>query len=167
MRTFEVLLSFPLTPATLVLGKFVAVLLELLLLLASSLPIVVMLAWLGEPDAGLILGGYLAAVACGALLLALGLVLSSLVRDQLGAFVLTVVAAALLVLSGHERVVAVLDGVLPTLQPGSLLRAHLSLLPHYERLARGLIDPSALVYFAGGCALCLWANALIVSRLRD
>jgi len=166
-RTYEVLLALPLTPGQLVLGKFAATLGVLALLLASSLPIVAMLAWLGDPDPGRILGGLVAAIAGGALLLSLGLVLSSLCRDQVTAFVLSVLAAAFLVLSGHERVVAVLDGLAPALSVGSLLRGHVSLLPHYERLTRGVLELSALVYFVGGTALCLWANAVVVSRVRD
>jgi hypothetical protein len=166
-RTYEVLLSFPLTPLQLVLGKHVAALAVLALLLASSLPIAGMLAWLGAPDVGQIAGGYLAAFAAGELLLALGLALSSLCRDQITAFVLSVLGSAVLVLSGHERAVAVLDGLAPGLSVGSLLRDHLSLLPPYVRLARGLIDLPALTYFAVGTALCLWANAVAVARVRD
>jgi ABC-2 type transport system permease protein len=166
-RTYEVLLAFPLTPLQLVLGKLAAALVVLALVLASSVPIVAMLLWLGAPDPGLVVGGYLAAFAAGALLLALGLAISCLCRDQVTAFVLSVLAAAALVLSGHERVVAVLDGLAPALAAGSLLREGLSLLPHYERLARGLVDLPALVYFAGGLALCIGANALAVARVRD
>lgn len=166
-RTFEVLLSLPLRPGQLVLGKFLAALATLALLLAGALPIVVMLFVLGEPDPGLIAGGFLAALAAGTLLLALGLLVSSLSRDQVTAFVLSVVLGSAVVLSGHERVVAVLDGLAPTLSLGSLLRGSLSLLPHYERLARGVIDLPAAVYFVGASAALLWVNALVVARLRD
>ncbi len=166
-RTYEVLLSFPLTPLQLVLGKHLAAGAVLVLLLASSLPIAAMLSWLGNPDLGQIAGGYLAAFAAGELLLALGLALSSLCRDQITAFVLSVLASAGLVLSGSERVVAVLDGLAPVLAAGSLLRDHISLLPPYERLAHGLVDLPALAYFVVGTALALWANAVAVTRLRD
>lgn len=166
-RTYEVLLCFPLTPLQLVIGKHLAAVAVLALLLASSLPIAFMLVWLGDPDPGQIAGGYLAAFAAGELLLALGLALSCLCRDQITAFVLAVLSAALLVLSGQERVVEVLDGLAPSLAAGSVLRDHLSLLPPYERLARGLVDLPALTYFAVGTALCLWANAVAVARVRD
>ena len=122
---------------------------------------------LGEPDPGLLAGGYLAASAAGALLLALGLCVSSLARDQVTAFVLSVLGGSFLVLSGHERVVAVLDGLAPTLHAGSFLRRGVSLLPHYERLARGVVDLPAAVYFLGATALLLWVNGLVVARQRD
>ena len=166
-RTFEVLISFPLTPLQLVLGKFLAALALFALLLASALPIVVMLFALGDPDGGRILGGLLAAVAAGGLLLALGLFVSSLSRDQVTAFVLSVLGASLLVLSGHARVVAVLDGLAPGLDLGSLLRTRISLLPHYERLSRGVVDLPAAVYFATATLLLLWVNSLVIARSRD
>ena len=166
-RTFEVLLGFPLTPAQLVAGKFLAALALLALVLSSSLPIVALLCALGEPDPGLIAGGYLAALLSGALLLALGLLVSCLCKDQVTAFVLTMVASAALVLVGHERVVAVLDGLAPGLRAGSALARHVALLPHVQALGRGLIELDALVYFAGGTLACLWINARLVARLRD
>ncbi len=166
-RTFEVLACLPLSGAQLVAGKYLAALFVLALLLSSSLPIVVMLLVLGDPDPGQMIGGYLAAGAAGALVLALGLLGSSLSRDQVSAFVLSVLGAAVLVLSGHERLVAVLDGLAPALRAGSFLREHLSLFPHYERLARGVLELSSAVYFAGAALLFLWGNVLVLSRMRD
>lgn len=166
-RTFEMLLALPMTSAQLVAGKFLAALALLALLLSSSLPIVVMLASLGDPDPGLILGGYLAAFLAGALLLAVGLIVSCLSKDQVTAFVLTVVVGAALVLLGHERVVAVIDGFWPDLRAGSWLARRVSLLPPFQSLGRGLLTLDALVYFLGGTAACLWINARLVARLRD
>ena len=166
-RTFEVLVTLPLAPLQLVLGKYLAALALLALLLAGGLPVVLMLAWLGSPDPGLILGGFMGAAACGALLLALGALLSALCRDQIVAFVASVLCASLLVLSGHERVVAVLDGLAPALAAGTRIERTLSLLPHYQALTRGVVSLSALVYFAGLSAALLAANALVVARTRD
>jgi ABC-2 type transport system permease protein len=166
-RTFETLLSMPLTAGQIVAGKFLAALALLVLLLSSSLPIVVLLAWLGDPDPGLIAGGYLAALCAGSLLLALGLVVSCLSRDQVTAFVLAVVAGAALVLLGHERVVAVLDGLLPQVRIGSFLGRHVALLERFEALGRGVVELRALVYFLGGTLVLLWLNARLVERLRD
>ena len=166
-RTFEMLLSLPMTPGQLVAGKFLAGLALLALLLSSSLPIVVLLASLGSPDPGLIAGGYLAAFLAGALLLAVGLVVSCLSKDQVTAFVLTAVAGAALVLVGHERVVAVVDGLAPGLRAGTWLARHVSLLPPFEALGRGLLQLDAVLYFLAGTAACLWINARLVARLRD
>lgn len=166
-RTFEMLLTLPMTPGQLVAGKFLASLALLALLLSSSIPIVLLLVVLGAPDPGLIVGGYLAAFLAGALLLAMGLVVSCLSKDQVTAFVLTAVVGAALVLAGHERVVAVLDGLAPGLRLGSALARHVALTPPFQALGRGLLSLDALVYFVAGTAAFLWINARQVARLRD
>jgi len=77
-RTIELLLTLPIRPREAVAGKYVAALALYALFLAGSLPIVVMLFALGDPDGGLILGGYMGAFLLGAQLLAVGMFLSAL-----------------------------------------------------------------------------------------
>lgn len=163
-RTFEVLMTLPLTAFSVTAGKFVAALALLCLWLSGTLPILGMLAFLGEPDLGSILGGYVGSLLLGALFLSFGLVLSALSSDQIVAFVLTALCGALFVLTGEERVVAVLDGLAPELAIGTWLFEHASALPHYEGLVRGIVRPSALVYFVGLTMAFLWINARLVRR---
>jgi len=163
-RTFEVLMTLPLKPFSITVGKFLAALALLCLWLLGTLPIVAMLAYLGEPDLGLILGGYAGALLFGALFLSFGLVLSALSSDQIVAFVLTALVAAVFVLTGEERVVAVLDGLAPELALGTWLYENASALPHYEELVRGVVRPSDVVYFIGLTTAFLWVNARLVAR---
>jgi ABC-2 type transport system permease protein len=166
-KSFETMLSLPFTPLQLVLGKYLCALGVLVCALGSALPLVALLAWVGDPDPGLLAGGFLAAFLLGAQLLALGQAASILTRDQVSAFVLAALFAAVIVLSGHPRLVSVLDGISPAWRLGSALREHLSAWPHYERLARGLVEPAALLYFALTGALALWWTAWAVERVRD
>ena len=71
-RTLELLLTLPIVPFQAILGKYAAALGLLLLFLLMSLSIVVMLAFLGHPDYGLVLSGYLGVTFLGALFLAGG-----------------------------------------------------------------------------------------------
>jgi len=165
-RTLEMLLTMPIRPMQAVLGKYVAALGLLLLLMAGSLPIVVMLLALGDPDTGLVLGGYLGVFAFGAQFLAIGMFLSALVSDQIVAFVTTSVAVFLFVLLGDERVVAVLDGLSPDLAAGTWLYEHVSVMPHYESFVSGVVGVPAVVSFAGTAALFLWLTAVALERNR-
>ena len=165
-RTLEMLLTMPIRPVQAVLGKYLAALALYGLLMLGSLPIVVMLGALGEPDGGLILGGYLGMFLFGAQFLAVGMFLSSLCSDQIVAFVTTSVSIFLFVLLGDDRVVAVLDGLFPALQPGTWLYESVSVMPHYEAFVRGVIGLPGLVYFAGFSALFLWATGLALERNR-
>lgn len=165
-RTIEMLLTMPIRPLQAVLGKYLAAIGLLLLMIAGSLPIVVMLATLGGPDMGLVLGGYLGVLAFGAQFLAIGMFLSALVSDQIVAFVTTSVTVFLFVLMGDERVVAVIDGLSPDLAAGTWLYEHVSVMPHYEAFVRGVIGLPAVVYFAGSAALFLWLTSVALERNR-
>lgn len=165
-RTIEMLLTMPIRPLQAVLGKYLAALALYALFLAGSLPIVVMLLVLGDPDLGLILGGYLGLLGFGALFLALGMFLSALSSDQIVAFVTTAAVAFLFVLTGNEKVVAVLDGLWPSLSLGTWLLRSFSVMPHYDAFVRGVVGLPALVYFGGLSALFLWINAAVLERHR-
>lgn len=165
-RTFEVLVTLPLTPLQIVLGKFLAACSLYALFLVGTLPLVVMLIALGEPDLGLIFAGYLGALCLGALLIAVGALFSALSSDQIVAFILSALVSFVLVASGEERVVAVLDGLAPALGAGTWLAGTVSLLPPYESFVRGFVELPALVYFGGLSTVLLWWNAVIVERSR-
>lgn len=165
-NTVELVLTLPLTPGQVVLGKFAAALLFYALVLAGSLPLVIMLAWLGDPDPGPIVAGYLGALLTGALFLAFGLFASGLTRDQIVAFVLAALLGFVFVLSGHEQVVAVLDGLAPARQLGTWLYESISIMPHYEAFERGVVGLADTVYFMLMSAFFLWMNQLTVQRIR-
>ncbi|MFT7464784.1 MAG: ABC-2 type transport system permease protein [Pseudohongiellaceae bacterium] len=165
-RTIEMLLTMPIRPIQAVLGKYMAALLLFGLFLLGSLPIVFMLCALGEPDLGLIAGGYLGLIGFGAMFLALGMFLSSLSSDQIVAFISTTAVGFVFVLSGNDRVVAVLDGLFPALSLGTGLYESFSVMPHYDGFVRGVVSLPSVLYFAGLSALFLWVNATVLERYR-
>ncbi len=166
-RTIELLLTLPLRPVQAILGKLLAALGLFGVFVLSSAPIVAMLFALGEPDAGRLVSGYLGLGLLGLLFLSFGLFLSAVSGDQITAFVLTALLAFLLVLTGDERFVAVLDGLAPNLATGSFLYDHVSVMPHYEAFARGVIALPSVLYFTGLSAAFLWLNGLLLERTRD
>ncbi len=166
-RTFELWMTLPLRPAQVVLGKYLAALALYGVFLAGTLPIPLLLFALGRPDPGPILAGYLGAALLGALFLAIGQLLSGLTADQIVAFLATALACAFLVASGEERVVAVLDGLAPSLEAGTHLSEWVSALPRYQAFARGVVGIPGLVYFAGLSALMLAWNTAAVTKSRQ
>ena len=165
-RTIELLLTLPVRPIQAILGKYLAALVLYSLFLVGTLPIVIMLVALGDPDLGLIFAGYLGLLLFGAMFLAIGMFISSLSSDQIVTFVVTVVVGALFVLLGQEPVVAILDGLFDGRTIGTTLRGTLSVMPHYDEFVRGIISASAFVYLVGMSALFLWVNALVLERNR-
>ena len=165
-RTIELLLTLPIRPSQAILGKYLAALGLFGLFVVGSLPIVVMLFSLGRPDAGLIVSGYLGLFLLGGLFLAAGMFLSALSGDQIVAFVVTTVLAFFLVLTGNDKVVAVLDGLAPGVAPGTFLRDGVSAIPHYEAFVRGSVDLASIVYFVATSAVFLVLNTLVLRRVR-
>ena len=165
-HTFEMLMTLPLHPAQIVLGKYAAALAFYATVLVGSLPIVIMLTFLGEPDLGMIAASYLGALLLGAFFLSFGLFASGLTRDQIVAFVLATLIGFAFVLSGHEKVVEVLDGLAPALQLGTWLYDSVSVLPHYEIFGRGVVALADLIYFVLISSFFVLMNYISLQRTR-
>ena len=164
-NTQELLLTFPMQPHQLVLGKFLASFLLYLAALACTFPIPVMLTVLGRPDLGAIFGGYLGAAFLGGFFLAIGILISGFCRDQIVSFVLAMMACFGIFLLGTEFVAASLDGWVTGL--GTFLRHFLGAGDHYAAFAKGVIDNKDVVYFAVGGAAALALNGFWVEgRMR-
>ena len=101
-RGFELITTLPISIPALVVGKFLATWLVVLIALAFTAPFVVTIYWLGEPDNGMLIAAYLAAAALLAVYVAVGLCMASLVRDQVSAFVLGIAMLFILLIFGWD-----------------------------------------------------------------
>ena len=165
-HTFELIMTLPLRSAQFVLGKYVAALIFYALVLFGTSPIVIMLEWLGDPDLGLIFASYLGALFLGALFLSFGVFLSGLTRNQIVAFVLSTLLGFALVLSGHEKVIEVLDGLTSGWELGSFLYESISVMPHYLAFSRGVVGLGGVLYFALMISFFLWLNEITLKRSK-
>ncbi len=165
-NTYELLATLPIKRIELILGKYFASFVFFLITIAGTLPMVVMLYVLGSPDGGKIFASYLGVISLGALYLAISCFLSSISRDQIVAYLISVLALSLYYVSGNEMVASVLDGLWPSAQIGSFLRDSFSAVPHYESFTRGIVDFQSLFYFISIIVLALAMNNLILKRDR-
>ena len=157
-NTYEMLLTLPMKPAHLVIGKYLASLFFYLLSLVGTLTIPIMLGILGNPDTGAILGGYLGALLVGALFLAVGLFISGFCEDQMAAFVITLGVCLAAYLVGQYFVIAFLDGWIVGLGTG--LKKLVAFSQHYEVLAKGVIEVVDVLYFFVWSGIFLFLNAV-------
>ncbi|MFH1799548.1 MAG: Gldg family protein [Candidatus Omnitrophota bacterium] len=164
-NTQELLLTFPIQSHELVLGKFFASFLFYLIALACTFPIPVRLAALGRPDVGVILSGYIGAAFLGGFFLAIGTLVSGFYRDQIVAFILSMMICFGLYLTGTEFVASSIDGWVGGL--GTFLRHFLGSADHYVTFAKGVIDNRDVLYFGVGSAVALVLNGFwIEGRMR-
>jgi len=159
------LMTFPMRAIELTLGKFFASLVFYVLALLSTAAIPLMLFVVGRPDAGVLLSAYLGAALLGALFLAVGIFVSGLTKEQIVAFVVTVLCCFLLYFLGVEFFASLIDGWLPGL--GAFLMKTVGAAGHLEGFLKGVIDVKDVAYFVVGTAAFLLLNSLYLdSRFR-
>lgn len=158
--TMEFLMTLPVTTGEAVVGKFLAAWIFAAIALALTFPIWVTVAWLGEPDHGVILAGYLGSWLMAGAYLAIGGALSALTRNQVIAFVLAASVCFLFLMSGVEIVQAFLTSFLPDGVASAV--ASLSFQAHFDSLSKGAIALTDLIYFLSLIAAALIVNTCVV-----
>ena len=154
--TDELLLTLPATDLGIVVGKYLAALTIYTVALLFSLSHVVVLCWLGRPDAGLIFSTYLGYWLMGAALLALGM-LASLLTDNLTiAFILGAILCAVPVFIDHAG--AILSG------RWQLLVESFSFRRQFLDLSSGVISLSSVIYFGAFAVAMLYLNVALLGR---
>lgn len=164
-NTLELLLTFPMPAARLVGGKFLGAFLFYLIALAATFPIPVMLHFLGNPDMGAVAGGYIGSAFLGAFYIAAGIFISGLVRDQIVAFILAMMACFSFHLAGTDFIAQSLDGWVSGL--GTFIQMNVGSARHFESFAKGVIDGGDVLYFVCGSLIFLVLNGFwIEGRMR-
>lgn len=138
--TLELLLTKAVTDRQVVLGKFLAAFLLVLLALAFTFPYVITISRIGDMDAGQVLCGYLGLVLMSAMYISVGLFASSITSNQVVAFL----TALFIGLFFH-----ILFGIIAQQFSGWLSQVFetLSLTNHLESISRGVVDTRDLIYF--------------------
>jgi ABC-2 type transport system permease protein len=163
--TLELLMTLPATLWQAMLGKFLAAWFFVGLALLLTFPIWVTVNYLGSPDNGIIVAGYIGSWLMAGAFLAIGACLSTLTSSQVVAFILTAVVCVLLILVGQSQVLDFFQGALPRRLVNGV--AHLSMVRHYEAIARGVLDLRDILYFVLTIAAWLTAGVLVLDLKRS
>ena len=159
--SIELLMTLPLEIWQTVLGKFLAAWAFTGIAIALTFPIWLTVNYLGDPDNGAILAAYLGSALMAGGFLSVGSLLSATTKNQVVAFILSVVACFLLLLAGYPLVLDVFSAWAPQSLVDAI--ASLSFLTHFQSISRGVIDVRDLVYFTLLISVCLYANTLVLA----
>ncbi|TMA77997.1 MAG: ABC transporter permease [Deltaproteobacteria bacterium] len=156
--TYELLLTSPLRVSEIVLGKFLGsfVFVAIMVALTGVYPLI--LFAYGEPETGVVLGGYLGLLLMATSFVAIGLLASSFTENQIIAAVSGIVALLLLYIVNWPA-----DNAGETI--GALLR-YLAITEHFAQMVKGVIDSKDLVYFATVIVLALFLTHRSVESVR-
>jgi len=158
--SIELLMTLPVGLGEVVLGKFLAAWCFTAVALLGTFPVWLTVSYLGEPDNGIIVAGYLGSLLMAGAYLAIGSCMSALTKNQVVAFVLSVVVCFLFIVSGFPIVLDFFSGWAPAVIVNAV--ASLSFLTHFDAIVQGVIDLKDIIYFASLIGFWLFATAVLV-----
>ena len=158
--SIELLMTMPITAWQAVLGKYLAAWAFTGIALALTFPVWITVNYLGDPDNGAILAGYVGSMLMAGGFLAIGACLSATTRNQVIAFVITIVVCFGFLLSGFPMVLDLFSGWAPQALVDGI--ASLSFLTHFSNISKGVIDFRDLVYFGLLIGAFLYANTIVL-----
>ena len=143
--SIELLLTLPITVTQAVLGKFFAAWCFLAIALLLTFPVPITVCYLGDPDIGLIIAGYIGSLLIAGGFLAIGSFFSALSKNQVISFILAVVACGVLVYAGMPTTLNYLSNVLPAWSVSFI--ESMSLRTHFESILKGVLEFKDISYF--------------------
>ena len=162
--TIELLLTLPITMWQAVLGKFLAAWAFTGIALALTFPVWLTVNYLGDPDNGVILASYIGSLMMAGAYLSIGSCMSAVTRNQVIAFVVSVVVSLMFVLSGFPLVLDFVSLWAPELIVRAI--ASFSFMAHFDAISKGVIDLRDIIYFISIIAFWLFVNALLIEAKK-
>lgn len=156
--TYELLLTLPVTPLDVIMGKFLAAAAFVAIMLLPTLSYGICISFLGDLDWGPLVGGYVGALLLGAAFSSVGLFASSLTHNQIIAFITGMAICFIL---------TVVDKMLFFL-PGYALSffQYLGADFHFQNISRGILDSRDILYFLSVCFVMLYSTNLVVQEKK-
>lgn len=160
----ELLLTLPISMLEAVIGKFLAAWLFTGIALFLTFPLWITVNYLGAPDNGVIFAAYIGSLLMAGGFLAIGACISATTKNQVIAFIISVVICFAFLLSGFSIVLDFFRGWAPQYVVDAI--SSLSFLTHFSSISKGVIDLRDIVYFASLIGFWLYANAVIIEMKK-
>ena len=163
--TMELLFTLPVPLWATVVGKYLAAWAFTAVALALTFPIWITVNYLGSPDNGVIIAGYIGSLLMAGGYLAIGACISATTSNQVIAFVVTVVVCFLFTISGAPLVLDFFRAWAPL----TLIEAvsSFSFITHFSAITAGVLDLRDLIFFFSLIALFLTANVAILDLKKS
>ena len=163
--TIELLLTMPITMLEAIMGKFLAAWLFILIGLALTFPIVLTTTYLGNPDMGVILCGYVGSALLAGAYVAVGMFTSSMTRSQVIAFVIALGVCFLLLLAGLPPITSMFSKWAPLWLVEAV--AAFGVYPHIESIQRGVFDIRDVAYYLSVIVFMICATHVILDNRKS
>lgn len=161
--TWELLFTLPITVGQAVAGKFLAAWAFISLAILLTFPLALTVGYLGTPDWGPIIIGYVGAILMAGAYIGICSLMSALTKNQVISFVLSLLVCLILLVLGWS----VFSGFLVNFGfPVSVADAiaNFSFFPHFENFSKGLILLKSVAFFASVTGVSLFLNIVVLER---
>jgi ABC-2 type transport system permease protein len=159
--TMELLMTFPVTPAEISAAKFLAAWIFISIGIFLTFPVVLTAYYLGSPDTGAIISGYLGSFLMAGTLISIGCFSSSITKSQVIAFLTASSLSLFLILAGHSPVIQAASGIFPKFIVNFI--SEMSILTHFKSMTKGIIDLRDIVYFFSIMIFMLFLNTSAIN----
>ena len=158
--TIELLMTLPVEPWKIVVGKWLAAWVFAAIALALTTPLWITVNVLGKPDNGVILCSYLGSWLMAGAFLALSAAISGLTKSQVLAFIGATTASFLFVMAGFDLVISAVRPWAPTVVIDTV--RSMSFFSHFQHITDGVLELPSIIFFISLIVFCLWLNVLVI-----
>ena len=158
--TIELLMTLPLTTTQAVIGKFFAAWIFIFIALVLTFPIWLTVNYLGQPDNGVILAGYVGSLFMSGAYLSIGSCISAITKNQVIAFVVAATVCFIFTMSGVDIVLNFFKVWAPEFLVNII--SSLSFLVHFESITKGVIEIRDFLFYLSVIVFWLFLNVVVV-----
>ncbi len=158
LQTIQLLMTAPITIGQMVMGKFLAALMLVGIMLGLTLVYPLILFIYGNPDLGPIFTSYLGTLLLSGCYVGMGVMFSSMTENQIVAGVLTFAAGLLFWLINwlSQFAGAVIGDVLD----------YLSIIQHYNNFSQGILDSTDVIFYFSFIGISLFLTHRVLDSYR-
>ncbi|WP_395730544.1 ABC transporter permease [Prosthecobacter sp.] len=161
LGTIELLMTMPVSPWQAIVGKFLAAAVIWLIGLALTFLIVGTVSYLGDPDSGPIISGYVASYLYAMACLAVTSAISAFTRSQVVCFIISVAFCLVIALIGDPGLTQTVVNAVPNGMEGIVrFISYFSFMDHFFEMTKGIFVLRDVLYF-----LSVIVVALLVTDL--
>jgi len=160
--SIELLFTLPVTTLEATLAKFLAAWAFIAIAILLSFPLVITVAYLGNPDWGVLVASYLGAILMAGGFLGVCSFVSALTKNQIIAFVISVLVCFVLDLLGASVFTGFLSNYFSV--PLVDIVSNFSFVTHFDAFTKGIVDPKDVVFFLSLTGFTLFLNVVALER---
>ena len=158
--TIELLTTLPLTTTQAVVGKFLAALIFIFVSLFLTFPLWITVNYLGDPDNGVILAGYIGSLFIAGAYLSIGSCISAITNNQIIAFVIATTVCFLFTMSGLDLVLNFFKLWAPEFLVDTI--SSMSFLTHFDSITKGVIEIRDFLFYLSVIIFWIFLNIMII-----